>query len=78
HYHLNEVDRSQQRRDANDVLFYLKNFISLSDYAINDSNKLTMFANGLTFYDLNMITKLGVHYSLYMKTFNKRACVKLG
>ena len=39
--------------------------------AATHPNKLTLASNGLTFYDLNIITKLGVHYSLYIKTIEK-------
>jgi len=65
---MKETERSQQRKDANQVLFNLKDSISLTDYATQNPNRLTLFANGLCLYDLNIITKLGVHYSLYMKT----------
>lgn len=34
-------------------------------------NKFTLFGNGLTFYDLNLTTKIGVHYSLYIKALER-------
>lgn len=37
------------------------------DSATNAPNKLALFGNGFTWYDLSLITRAGVHYSLYMK-----------
>jgi acyl-CoA oxidase len=34
-------------------------------------NKITLFGNGFTFYDLNLTTKAGVHYSLYLKAIER-------
>jgi len=62
----------------------LKEVLPLKD--MNNPNRFTLLGNGYTFHDLNTVTKLGVHYSLYLKTierlgtsdlhnkFYKRAC----
>jgi hypothetical protein len=34
-------------------------------------NKFTLFGNAFTVFDLNIVTKLGVHYSLYLKTIER-------
>ena len=35
-----------------------------------------MFGNGATFFDLNLTTKIGVHYSLYLKTIERLGTTK--
>ena len=45
--------------------------VEVGKYSRVNPNKLTLFGNALTFYDLNMTTKLGVHYSLYLKTIER-------
>ncbi len=42
--------------------------LDIQKYTRTNPNKLTLFGNGFTFYDLNFTTKIGVHYSLYLKT----------
>ena len=37
----------------------------------SNPNLFTLLGNGYTFYDLNTVTKLGVHYSLYLKTIER-------
>lgn len=38
---------------------------------LTNPNKITLFGNGITFYDLNLTTKGGVHYSLYLKAIER-------
>ena len=38
---------------------------------MTNPNKITLFGNGFTFYDLNLTTKAGVHYSLYLKAIER-------
>lgn len=42
----------------------------------DDPNRFSMFGNGITFYDLNLSTKMGVHYSLYLKTIERLGTTK--
>jgi acyl-CoA oxidase len=37
----------------------------------SNPNQFTLFGNGFTFFDLNITAKIGVHYSLYLKTLEK-------
>jgi len=55
------------------LVLSVKKHIHLSDSETtkNNPNKFTLFGNGLTFYDLNLTTKIGVHYSLYIKTIER-------
>ena len=43
----------------------------------DNPNKFSLFGNGLTFYDLNLTTKMGVHYSLYLKTIERLGTTKI-
>lgn len=43
----------------------------MEENTIKNPNKITLFGNGLTFYDLNISTKGGVHYSLYLKAIER-------
>jgi hypothetical protein len=43
----------------------------------DNPNKFSLFGNGFTFYDLNLITKIGVHYSLYLKTIERLGTTKI-
>jgi|JI6StandDraft_1071083.scaffolds.fasta_scaffold126927_4 hypothetical protein len=43
----------------------------------SNPNQFTLFGNGFTFFDLNLITKMGVHYSLYIKTIERLGTTKL-
>lgn len=71
HYHLTEADRSHQREKTNKLLLKYINQFDIDKYSRTNPNKLTLFGNGFTFYDLNLTTKAGVHYSLYIKTIER-------
>jgi hypothetical protein len=46
-------------------------FLDIEKYSRMSPNKLTLLGNGFTFYDLNFSTKIGVHYSLYLKAIER-------
>jgi acyl-CoA oxidase len=47
----------------------LKDLLPLKD--TSNPNLFTLIGNGYTFHDLNTVTKMGVHYSLYLKTIER-------
>lgn len=71
HYHLTEADRSYQREKTTKEVQRLSDVLDIQKYTRVNPNKLTLFGNGFTFYDLNFTTKIGVHYSLYLKTIER-------
>lgn len=45
--------------------------IQMTAKGSKNPNAFTLFGNGYCFYDMNIITKMGVHYSLYLKTLER-------
>lgn len=69
HFHLIDADREHQRMQSTKLMSILAKPVDLGvERAIEYPNLITLYTNGLIYYELGVMIKLGVHYALYMKT----------